>query len=87
MKIPSQRRGLRTHNTHTQLQRGARTHAEAAFENQDDAHACAVTNRLRIQGQPMTPDTVADSAERKREREEAHVEGSKRARQGECCQG
>lgn len=31
--------------------------------NEDEPHACAVTDRLRIQGQPMTPDTVADGAE------------------------
>lgn len=32
---------------------------------EDEPHACAVTDRLRIQGQPMTPDTVADGAERR----------------------
>lgn len=30
---------------------------------EEDPHACAVTDRLRPQGQPMTPDTVADRAE------------------------
>lgn len=31
-------------------------------KSEDEPHACAVTNKLRIQGQPMTPDTVADGA-------------------------
>lgn len=32
------------------------------YQVEKGPHACAVTDRLRLQGQPMNPDTVADGA-------------------------